>query len=245
MLPWLQENKASTYPFPCSSSLYPMFSGGHTTGGGHHSHHWPQRLPKGVGGYSSNLNLSLEAYHCLLREIEFGPDYKPWLIWQKIRAVCLWWLQSETRTKEQIMEYIIIEYYTALLPFKPNNLVLCNKPATLEDATTLMEVYASTEARQYLIPKGWKKKAEGRGGPQGQGTGGLSGRPAEKQRSLQGAPEADKEMGKKAAPAPLPSCGWKNVVLHPTASRVTNLGTSKGNAYTWTVPGWSHCGVHR
>lgn len=77
------------------------------------------------------------------------------------------WLWLETWTKEQIVEDIIVEHYTALLPFKPPNCVLCNNPATLEDAIVLMEAYASTEAGVYLIPKGWKKKPEIKGGAHG------------------------------------------------------------------------------
>lgn len=46
------------------------------------------------------LNLSLEAYRRWLREIEFGPNYYPRLIAQKIRAVCLRWLRTEVHTKE-------------------------------------------------------------------------------------------------------------------------------------------------
>lgn len=35
------------------------------------------------------LNLSSEAYHRHLWEIEFGPDYHSWLMGQKIKASCM------------------------------------------------------------------------------------------------------------------------------------------------------------
>lgn len=54
----------------------------------------------------------------------------------------------------------MVEHYTTILPFKPKKWVLCNCPMTLKDVILLMEVYASIEARMYLIPKAWRKKAE-------------------------------------------------------------------------------------
>lgn len=123
--------------------------------------------------------LSPEASCHHLREIEFVPDYNPHLIGQKMKEACLQWLHLETRTKGQIVEDIMVEHYTALLPFKPPNWVLCNKLATLKHAITLMEAYASAEAGLYLIRKGKKKEAEGKGGPHGRGSGGPQGQPNE------------------------------------------------------------------
>lgn len=63
------------------------------------------------------------------------------------------WLQQETLTKEQILEAVVVEHYTAILPLKPKNWVLCHQPGTLEEATALMEAYTSVEASLYLMPK--------------------------------------------------------------------------------------------
>lgn len=71
------------------------------------------------------LNLSPEAYRRRLREIEFGPDYQPQAIGQKIRAVGLRWLRPESHSKEQLIEAILVEHFTTILPFKPQNCVLC------------------------------------------------------------------------------------------------------------------------
>lgn len=51
------------------------------------------------------------------------------------------------------MELVLVERYVAILPFKPRNWVLCHQLATLEEAVTLMEAYASAEAGLYLFPK--------------------------------------------------------------------------------------------
>lgn len=57
----------------------------------------------------------------------------------------------------------MVEHYTAILPFKRKNWVLCHQSATVENAIAL-EVYVATEARLYLIPKAWKKKGNRSGG---------------------------------------------------------------------------------
>lgn len=65
------------------------------------------------------LNLSPEAYLRHLHKIEFGLDYHPCLIGQRIRVAYLRWLHLEVQAKEQIVEAIFVEHYMALLPFKP------------------------------------------------------------------------------------------------------------------------------
>lgn len=109
------------------------------------------------------LNLSHKAYRRWLRKIEFGPDYYPHLIGQKIQVASLWCLRPLTQTKEQIVEALMIEHYTTLLPFKPKNWVLCHNPSTLEKMIALMEAYASVKAGMYLINWSWKKKEEAHG----------------------------------------------------------------------------------
>lgn len=104
------------------------------------------------------LNLSPKAYRRCLREIECGPDYQPKAIGQQIRAAGLQWLRPETRTKEQVVESVLVKHFMAILLFKPKNWVLCHQPATLEEAVMLMEAYTSAEAGMYLIPRHWKHK---------------------------------------------------------------------------------------
>lgn len=60
--------------------------------------------------------------------------------------------------KEQIVEALMMDHYTALHSFKFKTWVLCHKPATLEEAIGLMEAYTLAEAGMYLIPQSWKKK---------------------------------------------------------------------------------------
>lgn len=61
-------------------------------------------------------------------------------------------------SKEQILEVIMVEHYTAILPFRPPNWVLCNQPETLEEAITLMEAYALAETSFLTCSKGMKEE---------------------------------------------------------------------------------------
>lgn len=81
------------------------------------------------------LNLSLESYRRHLREIRVWPALPPLLIGQMI----LRWLHPEIQTKEQIIEAIMVENFTALLPFKLKNWVLCNKSTILEEAISFLD----------------------------------------------------------------------------------------------------------
>lgn len=71
--------------------------------------------------------------------IDFGPDYHPRLIGQRIKAASLRRLRPDSQTREQIMEVVLVEHYIALLPFQPKSWVLCHKPVPLEKTIGLIE----------------------------------------------------------------------------------------------------------
>lgn len=68
------------------------------------------------------------------------------------------WLWPKVLFKEQIVETIMVEHYTTILPFKLKNWVLCSQLGPFKETFAPMEVYASAEAGLYLILKPWKKK---------------------------------------------------------------------------------------
>lgn len=76
---------------------------------------------------------------------------------QRIWVSCLRWLHPEALTKEQIVEAVMVEHYTAIFPFKPKNWVLYHQLRTLEEAITLMEVYVFTMAGHYPDAKNLEK----------------------------------------------------------------------------------------
>lgn len=52
----------------------------------------------------------------------------------------------------------MVEHYMAILPFEPNNWVLCHQPSSVEEAIILMETNAAAKPGNYLIAKAWKNK---------------------------------------------------------------------------------------
>lgn len=57
------------------------------------------------------------------------------------------WLWPAVGSVEQIVEVIMVERYTSILPLKPQAWVLCHKPSTFKEAIVLMEaLYALAEA---------------------------------------------------------------------------------------------------
>lgn len=96
------------------------------------------------------LNPTPEVYCRRLWEIEFGPPYQPWAIGQQIRVVGRVWLRTESMTKEQIVEAVLVEHFTPILPFNPKSWLLCPQPAKLEEAVIMMEAYACIDAGLHL-----------------------------------------------------------------------------------------------
>ncbi|XP_019292444.1 paternally-expressed gene 3 protein [Panthera pardus] len=59
----------------------------------------------------------------------------------KLRNLCLDWLQPETRTKEEIIELLVLEQYLTILPEKIKPWVRAKKPENCEKLVTLLENY--------------------------------------------------------------------------------------------------------
>ena len=59
----------------------------------------------------------------------------------KLRNLCLDWLQPETRTKEEIIEVLVLEQYLTILPEKIKPWVQARKPDNCEKLVALLEDY--------------------------------------------------------------------------------------------------------
>ncbi|KAI5210175.1 Paternally-Expressed 3 Protein [Manis pentadactyla] len=57
----------------------------------------------------------------------------------KLRNLCLDWLQPDSRTKEEIVELLVLEQYLAILPEKIKPWVQARKPENCEKLVTLLE----------------------------------------------------------------------------------------------------------
>lgn len=95
--------------------------------------------------------------------------------------------------KEQMVKTIMVEYYMALLPFKPKNRVLCNRVAMLEDAISLMEVCFF---RRGYVPHPKGLEEEGREQIERAWSGGpLQGGPSLERGKLANPPEKEEPTG--------------------------------------------------
>ncbi|EPY80835.1 paternally-expressed gene 3 protein-like isoform 2 [Camelus ferus] len=70
--------------------------------------------------------------------VEFAGPRKTLL---KLRNLCLDWLQPETRTKEEIIELLVLEQYLTILPEKIKPWVRAKKPENCEKLVSLLENY--------------------------------------------------------------------------------------------------------
>lgn len=77
-------------------------------------------------------------------------DYQPQLIAQRVKNACVKWLRPLKWTATEVVEDVCMEYYVALLSYKPKRWVTCHQPQSLEDAVLMMEAYMAAEAGIYL-----------------------------------------------------------------------------------------------
>lgn len=57
----------------------------------------------------------------------------------KLRNLCLNWLQPETRTKEEIIELLVLEQYLTIIPERLKPWVRAKQPGSCEKLVTLLE----------------------------------------------------------------------------------------------------------
>ncbi|KAG5201238.1 hypothetical protein JEQ12_005772 [Ovis aries] len=82
-----------------------------------------------------------EFFHQRFRNFLYVDFIGPRKTLLKLRNLCLDWLQPETRTKEEIIEILVLEQYLAILPERIKPWVCAQKPETCEKLVTLLEQY--------------------------------------------------------------------------------------------------------
>lgn len=82
-----------------------------------------------------------EFFHQRFRNFLYVDFIGPRKTLLKLRNLCLDWLQPEIRTKEEIIEVLVLEQYLTILPEKIKPWVYARKPETCEKLVALLEDY--------------------------------------------------------------------------------------------------------
>ena len=127
----------------------------------------------------------------------------------KLRNLCLDWLQPEIRTKEEIIEVLVLEQYLTILPEKIKPWVQARKPDNCEKLVALLEDYEEMNEPEGEPRGRWgpPPRCSGRivlggggvGGVTGCGNPGLSAHkgPGAVERGVAGCPQGLSLMGKR------------------------------------------------
>nr|Q6H236.1 RecName: Full=Paternally-expressed gene 3 protein [Bos taurus]AAR97556.1 paternally expressed gene 3 [Bos taurus] len=82
-----------------------------------------------------------EFFHQRFRNFLYVEFIGPRKTLLKLRNLCLDWLQPEIRTKEEIIEVLVLEQYLSILPERIKPWVYARKPETCEKLVALLEDY--------------------------------------------------------------------------------------------------------
>ncbi|XP_061476047.1 zinc finger and SCAN domain-containing protein 2-like isoform X2 [Rhineura floridana] len=83
--------------------------------------------------------LSTDRERCLFRQFSYGEAEGPREVYRQLHTLCHRWLKPEKRTKEQILEVLILEQFLAVLPQEMQKWVKESCPETSSQGVALAE----------------------------------------------------------------------------------------------------------
>ncbi|XP_048343230.1 zinc finger and SCAN domain-containing protein 12-like [Sphaerodactylus townsendi] len=107
--------------------------------------------------------VSMELRRRQFRQFCYLEAERPRAVCSQLRELCCRWLQPEKHTKEQILEFLILEQFLAILPQEMQIWVRKRGPETCAQAVTLVEIFAlrlqENERWDQLVPGPLEKAA--------------------------------------------------------------------------------------
>ncbi|XP_006039081.2 zinc finger protein 202-like [Alligator sinensis] len=98
--------------------------------------------------------LTLEKWRRRFRGLPFQEDKAPWEVCSCLRELCRGWLEPQHRSKEQMLELVVLEQFLAVLPREMQSWVRGRGVETCAEAVTLAEGFRlePTEDKKLQVP---------------------------------------------------------------------------------------------